>query len=71
MECGKPMLDQHSNRTCGLMETGAHVVAAVSEGLCPVERTHPRAVNKELQPLGRTHIGEDHRGLCAMRKFLH
>jgi len=30
----------------------------VPEGLYPVEGTHAEAVHEELQPMGRTHIGE-------------
>lgn len=35
----------------------------VPEGLHTVEGTHTGAVHEELQPLGRTHVGEDCGGL--------
>lgn len=38
---------------------GLGICWAVPEGLHPTEQTHAGAVNEELQPLGRTHIGED------------
>ena len=37
------------------------------EGLNPVEGTHAGAVHEELQPMGRTHVGEDCGELSSVR----
>ena len=41
------------------------------EGLHPVEGTHPGTVCEELQPVGRTHVGEVHGGLSAVEGTPH
>ena len=40
---------------------------SVPEGLHPVEGTHAGAVCEELQPVGRTHVGEVHGGVSHGR----
>jgi len=39
---------------------GPTLEQSVPEGLHPMERNHARGVLQELQPMGRTAIGEDH-----------
>lgn len=37
-----------------------------TEGLHPMEGTHPGAACEELQPLGKTRAGEVYGGLCSV-----
>lgn len=41
------------------------LLQSVLEVLHSMERAHAGAVIEELQPLGRTHVGEGHEGLCS------
>lgn len=50
---------------------GPTLEVSVPEGLGPMERTHTGAVCQELQPLGRTHMGEVHGGLFSVKVTSH
>jgi len=57
---GELVLEQAPARTCGPMERGAHIGTDLLAGLVTPWGTHAGAVSEELQPMGRTHIGEFH-----------
>jgi len=40
---------------------------SIAEGLYSIERVHAGAVLEELQPRGKTHVGEINEGLYPMR----
>ena len=55
---GSPVLEQSPARTCGPVERGAHAGAGLLAGLVTPWGTQAGAVCEELQPVGRTHVGE-------------
>ncbi|GAB0179878.1 hypothetical protein GRJ2_000453100 [Grus japonensis] len=59
-------LEQAPGRTCGPVKRGAHAGAGFLAGLVTPWGTHARAVHEELQPMGRTHVGEVHGGLTPV-----
>ncbi|GAB0190583.1 hypothetical protein GRJ2_001523600 [Grus japonensis] len=64
---GKPTLEQAPGRTCGPVERGTYSRAGLLAGVVTPWGTHVGAVREELQPMGRTHIGEVHGGLSPVR----
>ncbi|GAB0183427.1 hypothetical protein GRJ2_000808000 [Grus japonensis] len=61
----EPTLEQVCGRTCDPVGDPT-LEQSAPEGLRFVEGTHAGAVHEELQPMGRTHVGEVCGGLSAM-----
>jgi len=57
------MLEEALGRTCEPMGRGIHAGAGLLAGLTIPWGIHTGVVCRELQPVGRAHIGEVHGGL--------
>ena len=69
--CGKPVLEQAPGGTCDPMERGAQAGAGLLAGPMTPRGTHAGAVGEELQPVGRTNVGEVRGGLTPVGRTPH